>query len=124
MDVTTHDEVDELVTWLRGVLDDRRRVAELPLLGRDPSPDVAAMREEGLRRTQAQIAGEREIVDEAARELRQWLPSGGAWDHESETGRARAGVFLDVLCWLAWGHRYDRPGWSDRWVPESARPLS
>lgn len=106
--------MDEMVTWLRGVLDaTERNCHETGNVAR--TMHSAELAEGAIRAVLARIEAERAILD---MELDPYVVS----DIDGQDpGSAREGhdaAWRDAVRWLAYGHRFDALGWRDEWRPD------
>lgn len=96
-----------MTAWLTGVLDDLHEQA-----GFAPTPGDRAAEE-------ARVAAERMIV-----ELHKPWNGGGRVTFCSEFEHDEQEFPCPTLCWLAYGHRFDAPGYRAEWAPGGARPAT
>ncbi|GAA4928587.1 hypothetical protein GCM10023224_04790 [Streptomonospora halophila] len=79
-----------------------------------PVPEGAARHDPAD--TLARIDAERRIVADYEQAAAEYASTGRAWDHDSETGRARTSALETAVRALASGYRH-RAGWQQGWAP-------
>lgn len=112
------DDAHEMVAWLRGVLDETERECQNQdnVARTMHSTELAEM---AIRAVQARIDAERAIV-----ELHKPWNGGGRVTYCSEFEHDEQEFPCPTLCWLAYGHRFDAPGYRAEWAPEGVRPAT